>query len=485
MRKISRRHALAGLALAPTLAACQVAPGTGRESLNFMSAEEEAKIGREAHPQILREFGGAYDDPAAQAYVAGIGQRLARVTETPAAEFRFTVLNTDIVNAMALPGGYVYVTRGLMALADNEAELAGVVGHELGHILARHSAQRYSRAMAANVLVGVLGIALGQPGVSDLANLGASYWLQSFSQENEFEADSLGVRYLSRGGWHAEGMASFLDKLRDHARLEAMMAGRSPDSVDEVHFMSTHPRTVDRVRAAMQASLGAPPQGAFGADALLDRVDGMMWGDDPAQGVVRKRAFLHPAEGFAFEVPEGFRLVNGDKAVVARHPSGAAIVFDGAAWRGGGDMLTYLARDWMPRAQLAGGERIDVGGMEAATATTRGRTKQGSVDIRLVAIRFDADSVYRFLFITPPGQTARLGSELKRVTYSFRRLSPDERAAIRPRRIKVVRSRAGDTTETLAARMATDEWQVETFRLLNGLKPGEQPAAGRRVKLVV
>jgi predicted Zn-dependent protease len=416
--------------------------------------------------------------------LAGIGQRLGHVTETPAAEFRFTLLNSDIVNAMALPGGYVYVTRGLMTLADNEAELAGVVGHELGHILARHSAQRYSRAMASNVVLGILGMVIGQPGLSDLANLGASYWLQSFSQENEFEADSLGVRYLSRGGWHAEGMASFLDKLRDHSRLDAIMAGRSPDSVDEVHFMSTHPRTIDRVRAAMQASLDAPPQGAFGADSLLDRVDGMMWGDDPSQGVVRKRAFLHPT-GFGFEVPGGFRLVNGDKAVVARHSAGAAIVFDGAAWRGDTDMLGYIRRVWLPRAQLAGGEAMEVNGMPAATATSRTRTKQGNVDVRVVAIRFDGDSVMRFTFFTPPSQTARLGAELKGATHSFRRLSAEERAAIRPLRIKVVRAKTGDTAEKLAARMTVDEWAVENFRLLNGLKPGEQPAAGQRVKLIV
>lgn len=488
MRKLTRRDALAGLAagaILPALAGCQVAPGTGRESLNFMSAEEEARLGRDAHPQILREFGGAYDDPAAQAYVAGIGGRLGRVTETPGADFRFTVLNSPIVNAMALPGGYVYVTRGLLALADNEAELAGVVGHELGHILARHSAQRYSRAMAANVVLGVLGIAIGQPGVADLAQMGAAYWLQSFSQENEFEADSLGVRYLARGGWHAEAMASFLDKLRDHARLEALMAGRSPDSVDQVHMLSTHPRTVDRVRAAMQASLQAPPQGSFGAEGFLDRVDGMVYGDDPAQGVVRRRAFLHPAEGFAFEVPEGFRLVNGDKAVVARHSSGAAIVFDGARDTRSADMLAYLGRVWLAKARLANGERITIDGMDAATATTQGRTGQGPVDIRAVAIRFDGDSIYRFLFLTPPRQTTALGTELRRATYSFRRLSAEERQSIRPLRLKVATVQAGDSVESLGGRMAVEDWRVETFRVLNGLKDGEQVRPGQRVKLVV
>ncbi|HSV28041.1 MAG TPA: M48 family metalloprotease [Candidatus Omnitrophota bacterium] len=486
--RLSRRQTLSGLLAGialPTLSGCQMAPGTGRESFNLLSADDEAKMGREAHPQIMKEFGGAYDDPALQAYVAGIGQRLVRASETPAAEYRFTVLNSDIVNAMALPGGYVYITRGLLALNGNEAELAGVLGHEIGHITARHSAQRYSRAMAANLGVGLLGAVLGTPGVADIAQMGAAYWLSSYSQENEFEADSLGVRYVSRSGWHADAMATMLTKLREHSRLEAVMAGRSPDSVDEHHFMSTHPRTVDRVQAAVKQSLGAPAQGQWGEAAFLDRVDGMVWGDDPKQGIIRGRSFLHPDLGLRFDVPAGFRLVNSDRAVMARNQAGAVILFDGGAARGAGDMLAYMQRTWLPKVQLANGERIEINGMPAATATARGRTKQGQVDLRFVAVRFDGDSVYRFTFATPPNQTAALGEDLRRTTYSLRPLSAEERAGIRPLRVKVVTVKAGDTAEALGGRMAMDSHRVEQFRLINGLDAGEQPRAGSRVKLVV
>lgn len=487
MMMLSRRHALAGLTSTAGLAlsGCQVAPGTGRSGFNLLSAEDERQLGQQTHPEILKEFGGAFDEPAIAAYIAGIGQRLVQVTETPAADFRFTVLDSPIVNAMALPGGYIYVTRGLLALCGNEAEIAGVVGHEIGHVLGRHTAQRVSQAQAANVLVGVLGAVVGTPGVADVAQMGAAAYLQSYSRDQESEADHLGLRYMSQAGWHPQAMVTMLEKLRGQARLEALMAGRSPDSIDQLDFMASHPRTIDRVNAAMTETLGADPQGALGTEEYLAHIDGLVYGDDIAQGVVRGRAFLHPVLGLRFEVPDGFRLSNGDKAVTATHPSGAAIIFDGAKVRGDGAMGDYLRRTWMARANLNGLEEIQINGMAAATATTRGRTKAGTVDVRALAIRFDAGQVYRFLFLTPPARTAALSEELRRTTYSFRRLTAEEKAAVKPWRIKVVRAGAGDSADSLGARMAPSQWKVELFRVLNGLAAGQNPQPGQQVKLVV
>lgn len=484
---IARRQMLRGLAglggLA--LAGCQVAPGTGRSGFNLLSESDERKLGSQTHPQILREFGGAYDDPTLAAYIAGLGQRLVRVCETPEAEFRFTVLNSHIVNAMALPGGYIYITRGLLALTSNEAEVAGVLGHEIGHVLARHTAERVSRAQAGGLFAAVLGAVVGVPGVADVAQMGAAAYLQSFSRDQESEADHLGLRYLVRGGWHPQAMVSMLEKLREQARLEALMAGRSPDAVDHMDFMASHPRTIDRVNASMAEVAGTAPQGTFGTDTFLDRIDRMVYGDDVDQGVVRDRVFAHPALGLRFEVPPGFRLVNGDKAVVASHPSGAAIVFDGAPARGVADMSRYISRVWLPRANLGGLEAIEVSGMPAATAATRGRTKQGEADVRVVAIRFNTETIYRFTFVTPPAQTAALATDLRRATYSLRRLTPEEKANVQPWRVKVVRVQPGDTMDKLAARMAPGQWQTELFQVINGLRPGEQPEPGRRVKLVL
>jgi predicted Zn-dependent protease len=466
------------------LSSCQVAPGTGRQGFNIVSAEQEQEMGAESHPAILKEFGGAYDDAKVQAYVAGIGQRLVKQTETPDAQFRFTVLNSDIVNAMALPGGYVYVTRGLLALAADEAELAGVVGHEIGHVTARHTAERYSRAMAANVLLGVLGAVVGTPGVAEVAQLGAGAYLQGYSRDQESEADSLGLRYMVKGGWDPEAMPTFLEKLRQQSRLEAVLAGRSPDTVDQYNMMATHPRTIDRVQAAEAAAQAAHVKGAVGRELYLAQIEGLTYGDDPHEGVIRNRVFSHPDLGLRFEVPAGFRLINGAKAVTASHPDGAQIRFDvGRGAKAG--VAAYMQYQWAKGIRLSNIETIDVGGHQAATGAARINTKQGAMDLRVVAVAAGGDAVWRFMFLTPPGQTAAHNEDLRRTTYSIRALTAEERAAIRPLRITVVTVGPKDTVESLAERMPFEQHRLERFQVLNGLEPGEQVKAGQKLKLVV
>lgn len=481
---MSRLRALSiTAAVAAALVGCQAAPGTGRQSFNILSAQDESQMGASEHPQVLKAFGGAYDDPKIGAYVAELGAHLVRVSETPDAKFTFTVLNSDIVNAMALPGGYVYVTRGLVALADNEAELAGVMAHEIGHVTGRHSAERYSQSMAANIGVAILGAVIGTPGVADIAGLGAQAYLQSFSRDQELEADTLGIRYMTRAGYSGGAMTSFLGKLRAQAALEAQLAGRSPDSVDEFNMMATHPRTLDRVQQAM-AAVGGNAQGRLERDPFLKTVDGMLYGDDPSQGMVRERTFVHPALGFQFAVPQGFTVDNGEKAVNARHPSGAAIVFDGARANGSGDMAYYLQNVWSKGARLDGLEAITINGLPAATGTARMNSNKGQVDVRLVAIRFNGNSIYRFMFVTPPNQTARLAEDLKRTTYSFRALSPGEIAAVKPYRLRVKPVRPGDSVQSLAASLPFATMKAERFAVLNGLEPGEGLRAGELIKTV-
>ncbi|CAA7614552.1 M48 family metalloprotease [Magnetospirillum sp. SS-4] len=484
-----RPSALAAAMLSVSLlSSCQVAPGTGQSNFNIMSEEEEAEIGAEAHPEILGQFGGAYNDPGIQAYVAGLGQRLVAQSETPKAKYRFTVLNSPVVNAMALPGGYIYVTRGLMALADDEAELAGVIGHEIGHVTGRHTAQRHSQAVAANVASGVLGAAVsiftGVSGVGDLAGIAAQAYVQGYSRDQESEADTLGIRYMHKGGWHPGYMATFLGKLRDQARLEALLAGRLPDVIDEHSMFASHPRLIDRVQeAAALAGKDGSHQGAVGRDLYLSRIDGLLYGDDPSEGVVRGRVFSHGDLGIRFEAPEGYRLVNGAKAVTAQHSDGSAIQFDMGP-EAHGDMTNYLQSQWAKGVRLAGIEAITINGMPAATGLTRLNTKKGAMDARLLAVR-DGKAVYRMLFLTPPQLTARHVEGQRRATYSLRRLTKDERTDIRPLRVKVVTVKAGDTVETLAGRMAYDDRRLERFRVLNGLAEGEAPAPGRKVKLVM
>ena len=482
------------------LGGCTLNPATGEESFTgFMSPADEAALGKGEHPKIIERFGGVYADAYGAgdlaAYIGRVGRALARVSDVPNLAYTFTILNTDTVNAFAVPGGYVYVTRGLIALAGSEAEIAGVLAHEIGHITARHTAQRYSKAIAANVgltVLGVLGSAAGlPPGLGDLASLGAQAYLKGFSREQEMEADMLGVRYLSRGGYDPQAMVSFFRKLQAQKELEAAIAGNQ-GGAGEFSFLSTHPRTADRLDQAIalatnQARLSPGRNSRVGRDEYLDRIDGMLFGDDPSQGVRRGRVFSHPGLRIQFQVPTGFSLVNAPGWVAALGPGGSLISFDmvdGDEARGVTGMAPFIARQWGKGLPLAQVERIFVNGMAAATGSGRMRIRSGARDIRLVAIRERRDRIYRFLFITPPRLTGRLETELRRTTYSFRRLSPAEAQAIRPLRLRLVTARPGDTPESLADTLPMDLFRLDWFRLLNGLAPGQPLTPGRRVKVI-
>jgi len=474
---------LAGAAL---LAGCTTNPATGERMLSLMSPQEEQQIGAQEHPKLVQEFGGEYNNAELVRYIDSVGQLLARTSELPDQKFTFTVLDSEIVNAFALPGGYVHVSRGLLALANSEAEIAGVMAHEIGHVTARHSAQRYSRTMTTNILSTILGVGLGSVG-QQIGQVAGSYYLAGYSQDQEFQADSLGVRYLRRAGYDVQAMADFLASLRAQSQLEAEAAGLPAGTVDESDIMASHPRTLDRVQRAMaEAGNGAPAKDPMeGRDIYLRKIHGMIYGDSPEQGFVRGQRFVHPALRFAFEVPAGFKLANKTSAVQARGPNGSGILFDmGRA--SAGSMTGYISNTWAKGAAIGQPEAISVNGLEAATVQFRsGGNGGGARDIRLLAIRFDAGQVARMVFITAPQQTAALSEALRNTTYSFKKLTAAEAAAVKPQRVAVVRVGAGDNVERLAARMAFADRKLERFRVLNGLQGNDGLRPGQLVKIVV
>ncbi len=477
------RFALMGLAL--LLAGCSVNPATGERNFTaFMSPEDELRVGREQHPKILKEFGGAYDHARANAYVNAVGQQLARQSDLPNLKFTFTVLDSDVINAFALPGGYVYISRGLLALANTEAELAGVLAHEIGHVTARHSAQRYSSSVVAGLGTALLGVVAGG-GAAQLGQQGAAAYLQGYSRDQEFEADKLGVRYLARTGYETGSMASFLASLKAYSELEARTSGL-PDPASRYNIMSTHPRTGDRVAAATraaQATQVANPR--IGNIDHLNAIEGIVFGDSDGQGFVRGQVFAHKILGFRFEVPNGFHLANGTRQVVARGPNDAVILFNADTKSFRGRMTSYLTDAWAPSAKLSGVEAINVNGMDAATGSTR-LTQQGkSVDLRLVAIRFGPNQIYRFMFATPPASTQQLSEQLRRTTFSFRRLSDSEKRELKPWRVTTPAVRPGRNVSQLSRGLPLPGPKEEWFRVLNGLAPNSQPFANQRVKLVV
>ena len=485
-RRAARPRRVAPTALAVILLGC-TAPNaaTGQSGFTlFMPPGEEARIGRQEHPKVLARFGGVYDALETGAYVAAIGGRLAHHAGRPGLRYTFTVLNTPTVSAFAVPGGYIYVTRGLIALANSEAELAGVLAHEIGHIVARHTAQRYSRAVVAQLGTAVLGAVTGSREVGQLAQLGSELYLKSFSRKHEFEADTLGVKYLLATGYEPSAQALFLESLIQHKQLETALAGKRGGE-PEAGFLSTHPRTPERVRRAIAAAGGGDSGRPRRRQEYLERIDGLLYGDDAAQGFVRGRAFYHPMMRFAFEVPPGFRLVNTIERLIAKGPDGALVVLDGADKPVRGDVMTYLTRVWAPGLALRDVELLDINGFRAATGRGTVRSRPRAMDIRLIAIRFRPDIVLRLSLITPHRLSAALSEDLRRMTYSFRALSEAEAAALRPQRIKVVTVQPGDSLESLAARMPFPDFRSERLRTLNRLPPGAPLTPGQRLKTVV
>lgn len=469
-------------------AACSTNPATGERNFTaFMSPEDEARVGAEEHPKIIEQFGGVYDEGGIAAYVGELGGKMLRASESPGASYTFTVLDSDVVNAFALPGGYVYISRGLIALAENEAELAGVIGHEIGHVVARHTAQRYSQAMAANIglsIIGIIGQVAGVPSqTNDLLSLGATAVLQGYSREQELEADLLGSRYLRRAGYDPDAMRSFFEKMAGNDALRAKLTGQ-PTGEEAYNFASSHPRTSDRIQQAIDLSgSGAVPNPALNRDRFLAEIDGMIFGDSPAQGIRRGRTFSHPELRLTFTVPPDYYISNHPDAVVSVHPNGSQIIFD-ADSGDHRDLRSYLTDKWGKNLRLTDVERINVNGFDAWTGRAKGRTRNGEREIRLIALRDDGVRIFRLAFIVPPDTFDAQQEALQRTTYSFRRMTEAEIAGLKPLRIRTRTLSSGETVADLERRMAVDQYPEDWFRLINQEALQDGAAPGERFKIV-
>ncbi len=467
------------------VAGCTANPATGgRDFTPFMSTSQERAIGAKEHPQVLQQFGGVYNEGPVKAYVEEVGRKVAAASELPNDRWSFTVLNSPVPNAMALPGGYIYVTRGLLAIMNSEAELAGVLGHEVGHVTARHTAKRYSSATGVGIGAALLGAVTGSSSLQNIAQTGGALYLSSYSRGQEFQADDLGVRYLARSGYDPFAQADVLDTLGMVTDLEARAAGRSTNK----SFFSTHPRSPERVtRAREKAGETEIPPGSRPRkeSPYLAAIDGMIYGDDPALGVVDGNNFWHGPLGLTFSVPDGFTLINTSSAVLAQGPSGSAMAFSGSRVSAGVSMQAYLVNDYGKSLQLNDVRGLRLNGMEAATGRARATANGKTVDVKLVAVRFDRDRVYRFQFVSDPRTTAALDRQFLDIAVSLRPITATEARLIPVRRIQVLTVEEGETIDELAELMAVPAYQRERFLALNGMRPGERITPGQQIKIVM
>lgn len=490
-RRLAPLAAIVMMALVlPWLQACTTNPATGGSDFTpFMSPDDEIKIGAQEHQKILAQFGGPYQDKRIQAYVNDLGQRLAAESELPDLKWTFTVLDSDIINAFALPGGYVYISRGLMALADTEDQLAGVIGHEIGHVTARHAANRYSAAVGTSIgLTGAailadifLGSGSGQI-IQQAGGAAAQGFLASYSRGQELESDALGVRYLSRTGYDTQAMADFLEKMGREADLLAKLRNSSPRGFS---YMDTHPPTEERVQKATALARQNPGAATSGSrKAFFQKIDGLVYGDSAEQGFRRGRKFAHPGLRLAFEVPENYHMLNFPDRLVAQGPNGAVLIFNQAPQKYSIPPDQYLTQVWAPKLGLRGVQRATVNGLTAATGYAQARTNSGNAFVRLGAIAWPDGTIYRFQFVAPAANARQADSGFLETLRSVRQLSAKEAAALKPYRVRPYQVRRGDTVASVAAKLPFDRLAEERLRVLNGLGPQDGLTAGDWIKIV-
>jgi predicted Zn-dependent protease len=429
--------------------------------------------------RLLEAFGGQYNAPAVEHYLNDVLARLAPASQTPAAPYRVTLLDSPIVNAFALPSGDIFMTRGLLALANDGAEVAAVMAHEIAHVTAHHAAQRAELERTAALFTRVSNQVLAKPLQGQEVEARMKLSIAHFSRQQEFEADQIGIKVIAKAGYDPYAAARFLDSLGRWSALRASMIGIG--SADKPDMMATHPSTPERIAQAIVEArqIGAPGIGETARDSYLNAIDGLAFGDDPSQGLAIGRVFIHPKLGFAFEAPEGFVLENQSAALIGVGEGGAeALRLDSID---GGDSVSLekaLASGWIDGVQTNSIETAS--GAELPTAVAIAQGKEWS--FRLGAVKLGG-RIYRLIFAAhslTPGVDAQFRASIQ----SFHRLKPEESARARPSRVQVLPAQPGETADSFARRMSAGDRALEQFLVLNGLERGAPTPVGQRFKVV-
>lgn len=474
------------------LANCAVNPVTGQQNFTLMSEAEEIRTGRQADADVRKQY-GVYDLPALQNYVNEVGQALAKKSHRPQLGYRFTVVDSPEINAFALPGGYIYITRGLLAYLNSEAELAAVLGHELGHVTARHGVQQYSAATAANVGAAILGALVpelgGQAGQTIMGLLGNSL-LSGYSRDHELEADRLGAEYLARGGYNPQAMLKVIGVLKNQEIFDAAIAkqeGREPRRYHGV--FATHPDNDTRLQQVVgEAGRFAAPNADERRPAFLRQIEGMIYGDSPAQGIVRDNTFQHGDLGFGLSFPRHWRIRNQPDRVMATSPQGDALVELRLIEKPRGTPVDF-ARQYFRLGFSSEISSTTVNGLPAAIVTST----QGGKPFRAGVIYHNnrafvlAGSGISSAAASAAAAFNRYQAEITTAITSFHALTEAERKTIKPLLVKTLVVKKGAPSmryAELAQKSPLGKNAEGYLRLLNGQYPGGEPVPGQTLKIV-
>lgn len=481
---MKRRHIVIAVALAGVLSGCTsvfTGNGVGTSQLGDWSADRvpagadpgDNVIGLREHPKIVAAYGGVYNHRAAEIMLARMAGKLLVAAEQPNQSLTVTILDSPEVNAFALPGGYIYVTRGILALASDEAELAAVLSHEIAHLTLRHARERSNRERTSKIVDRVISGILGADPDTDQSLARSKLSLAAFSQAQELAADRTGVLVAGAAGYDPHAAARFLSQM---GRFAAFTEGdKSGDD-----FLSSHPSTPSRIEEAVKSArqLGAPGIGENERERYQRAIDGLAFGPNPENGTIVGQRFIYPALKFTFEVPNNYQLSNGNASVVAVAESGTALRFDSAEVPATLPLEDYLRSGWVAglnEDSVRIGKQNDVDRV-IATATTE------KWFFRIAALRFD-DRVYRFIFAAERDSKA-FKQEFERTIDSFRRARGEDLKLIQNFEIDIVTAKQGQRARDLSSMMAGVKRRDDLFLILNGLYPGDPLVAGQGYKII-
>ena len=469
----------AALAVLVLAAACATNPVTGKREITLVSEAQEIAMGQQADAEVRREM-GLYDDPELQRYVSDIGFKLAKLSHRPNLPWQFAVVDHPAVNAFALPGGFIYLTRGILPYLEDEAELAGVLGHEIGHVTARHSAQQATRAMLGQGAM--IGLSIFVPATQpfgDVGSLGLGVLFMKFGRDDEREADRVGIDYAAKGGWDPTAIPTVLQTL---ARMDELSERGVPN------WLSTHPEPASRVTEAgpIAAKFASPNAANRNRDQYLQVIDGIVVGDNPKDGIVRGNRFLHPVMRFALEFPEGWDVQNSPSQVAAKDADQQHYMLFQLVDRPQGRTAGEIAARAMASAGFKhiDGQATRLNTLDAYVGLYQGQISGiGRVVMRAAHIVHGRD-VYVLAGYAPEAAFGKIDKQVTQAIQTFRELSEREAANIRPNRLDFYTVRSGDTWQSIAARGGNLVRATE-LAIMNHRAVNEQPEPGQRIKIVV
>jgi len=456
---------------------------TGKQTFSLVGESQEIAIGRETDPAIVAEF-GVYEDRELAALVNEVGQKLVKASHRPTLPFTFRVVDSPVVNAFALPGGYVYFTRGILAHFNSEAELAGVMGHEIGHVTARHGAEQQSKAQLATLGLGLATVfSEGFRRYGQLAQTGLGLFFLKYSRDNESESDQLGVEYSTKSGYDSMHMSRFF-------RTIGRIGEKSGSSIP--NFLSTHPNPANReqrvaqLTAQWQKEVPGPHNGGTDRAAYIRRIDGLVYGEDPRQGFVEGGYFYHPELRFQFQVPSKWQVANQPSQVqMINAEQTAAIQFSLEKGASAQEAAQTFAQN--SQARVLRSSAAQVNGMRAYVIVSDVQTQnaQNGGAMRVMSYFIEKDNrVYVFHGYTAASNFDSQASTFENVMKSFDQLRNQAALSKQPRRLKLVTvDQAGDLRQVLS-RSGVKAEELDDFAILNGMNLEDRLDRGALVKVV-